>query len=205
MTQWLRGLNGRTMTGLALGFWIILIACGSIRAQADGPAWGLHLTHSPDGRVVVDSIEAVATAWNGGVRPGDEIVTIDGLDARLFDRDDLPGSVRAIAFRDSAGLERTVQAADISPSQVYVLFAGALLFALLGALVYRWSAEPIQGRLFLLLSGAFATALAATPAGRLGHAWTGYILPAAALLASPSLFGLFLAFPRPLVHARTVA
>jgi diguanylate cyclase (GGDEF)-like protein len=203
--QWRRRLNRRTTIGFVLASWIILVASASARAQVDGPAWGVHLTQSADGRVVIDQIEAVGAAWNDGLRPADQILTVDGADARPFIGRDLPASVRAFVFRDATGLERTARAPELSPSSVYVLFAASVLFALVGALVYRWSAEPLQGRLFLLLSGSFATALAATPAGRLGHPWAGYITPAAALLAAPSLFGLFLAFPRPMRHARGIA
>src|SRR5712691_10120363 len=77
-----------------------------------------------------------------------------------------------------------------------------MVFGALGVVVYRWSADPVLGRLFLLLSGSFATALVAAPSSRLGYAWAGYLTPATALLAVASLLGLFLAFPRPMRHGQ---
>ncbi len=204
MTQKLRFVNGRAMIGLGLAVWVILVFSGSLRAQASGPEWGLYLTHTSDGRTVVESIDAKGAAWPDGVRPHDEILAIGGQPAALFDGRTLPTSVHEIAFRDAAGLERTAQAADMSVSVLAILITGALLFAVLGALVYRWSAEPMQGRLFLLLTASFATAVAATPAGRLGYAWANCLTPSAALVAAPSLFGLFLAFPRPMRNAKKI-
>ena len=54
-------------------------------------------------------------------------------------------------------------------------------------IVFRWSAETNLGRLFLLLSASFATALIATPAAQLGNAWASYLAGAAADLAAPVL------------------
>jgi diguanylate cyclase (GGDEF)-like protein len=200
-----RKLNRRIMIGSLLGLWIIVAAIGSLRAQSAGPEWGVRLTQDADDRIVADMPHAIGAAWDGGVRPKDEIVTVNGEDARFFVGKDLEASVSELVFRDRGGLERTVRAPVINPSLLYVSLAGALVFGALGALVYRWSAEPLQGRLFLLLSGSFATALAAAPAGRLGYAWAAHVTAPAALLAAPSLLGLFLLFPRPLRRARRVA
>ena len=202
MIQQLRLVNRRALIGLGLAVWVILILSGSLRAHANGPEWGLYVTHTSDRRTVVESIDANGVAWPHGVRPRDEILAIDGQPAALFDGRTLPSSVHEIAFRDAAGLERTAQAADLTVSVLAVLIAGTLLFVILGALVYRWSAEPMQGRLFLLLTASFATAVAATPAGRLGYAWANWLTPSAALVAAPSLFGLFVAFPRPMRNAK---
>jgi diguanylate cyclase (GGDEF)-like protein len=204
MIQKRRLLNRRVAIGLSLVLWIILVSAGSLYAQAHGPEWGLHLGLTADGRVVADSIEASGAAWDSGVRPNDEVLRVDGEDAGPFVGHQLPSSVHELAFRSTSGVDR-VGRAELSASVLTLLIAGALLFALLGGLVFRWSAEPMQGRLFLLLSGSFATALAAAPAGHLGYAWADYITPAAALLAAPSLLGLFLSFPRPMRHAQKVA
>src|SRR5207249_3798051 len=101
-------------------------------------------------------------------------------------------------FIDSTGTERTARPADISPSALGLLAGGALLFVVLGGIVFRWSADPVLGRLFLLLTGSFATALVAFPAALLGYPWFTYACSVAAMLAGPSLFGLFLWFPRPM-------
>src|SRR5437667_415403 len=98
----------------------------------------------------------------------------------VMDRLGLSGVARhAVAFGDSSGAERTVHPAAISPSSLWLMGGGALLFVLLGGIVYRWSADPVLGRLFLLLNGSFATALVAAPAGLLGFAWAANVTPAA--------------------------
>ena len=89
-------------------------------------------------------------------------------------------------------------------SMLGLLTAGAALFSILGALVYRWSADQALGRLFILLSGSFATTLVAAPAAVLGGAWASYLATTAALLAAAALSGLFLHFPRRVRHASTI-
>jgi diguanylate cyclase (GGDEF)-like protein len=185
--------------------WVILLAFATLRAQADGPRWGMQVALSSDGRPVAASMDPVGSAWAGGARPNDEVVTIDGEGASVFVGHALNSAAHELTFRDRAGELRTVRAADMSISLLGLLAAGGLLFALLGGVVYRWSADPMLGRLFYVLCGSFATAMLATPAASLGYAWAAYLAPAAALLAAPTLFGLFLSFPRPLRHGHKLA
>jgi diguanylate cyclase (GGDEF)-like protein len=204
MIQQRRILNRRILVGLVFGLWVILVASATLRACSQGQYWGIHVAVTTEGPVVVTSIDPEGTAWLAGVRLGDQITAIDNLDARWFSGLDVPGSARELTFREDDGPDRTSYAAAISNSIVGLLAGAAVLFVVLGALVYRWSADAVLARWFLLLTGSFATALMAVPAARLGHAWAGYLVAASALLAGPGLFGLFLTFPRPIRVGRHI-
>src|SRR5437588_9351218 len=202
MTWSHRSVTRRAFIGVGLGLWVILITFATLRARADGPVWGLQLAASAQGEAVVGAIDPLGgSLWSRGVRTGDAVLTIDGQDARDFIGQDLSPTVREVVFRAPSGSVLTVTPTEVSNSVLTLLSAGALLFAVLGAVVYRWSVDAGLGRLFLLLSGSFATALLAAPAALLGHPWPGYLSGPAALLATASLFGVFLYFPRRLQHA----
>ena len=166
-------------------------------AHAGGPRWGLQIGLADDGRVIAAAVDITSAAWIGGLRAQDEIVSVDGLDARPFVGRVIPASVRSIQFRDAAGAERTADVCVTPGSAVAFLLVAAAMFVVLGGLVYRWTSDRLLGALFVTVAGSFATALVTSPAARLGSSWAGIITPAAALLASPSLLGLFLLFPKP--------
>jgi len=84
---------------------------------------------------------------------------------------------------------------DIATPLLALLVFGGWLFVLVGCVVHRWTADPLLGRVFLLLSGAFATALTALPAARLGYDWARLIVVAAVLFAPAALTSVFLLFP----------
>src|SRR5712691_9519688 len=198
-------VSRRALVGLGLGLWITLIAFGSLRARVAGPEWGVHVVQSFDGEAIADSVDRFGAGFADGVRPGDIVISVDGVDAHSFIDDQLPSSAYAVTVRKPDGETRMLRANEWSLPLLGMLTGGALLFVVLGGLVYRWSADPILGRLFLLFSASFATALAALPAAMLGHLWAAAILtPTAALFATPSLFGLFLSFPRPIRFARNI-
>jgi diguanylate cyclase (GGDEF)-like protein len=205
MIQVRRTLTRRTLVGLTLGLWIVLLAGSTLLARADGPQWGLHVGLADDGRAVAEPTNAVGIAWQGEVRPQMTLLTVEGQDARLFAGRDLPTSTTQLTFIDASGAPRTIEAPDISESSLRFLFVGAFAFVALGAVVYRWSGDPVLGRLFMLLSASFATALVAAPAARMGFGLANFVSPVAALLAAPGLFGLFLRFPRPLRASRPLA
>jgi diguanylate cyclase (GGDEF)-like protein len=197
--------NPRALIGLGLGIWVILVALGTLRARLDGPQWGVQVALSSDGRAVAGSMNTIGIAWNGGLRPDGEITAAGDRDPIQFVGTDVPPSIHELTFIDSAGVLRSVRAPDIPASYGGLLAVAALLFVVLGTIVYRWSAEPMLGRLFLLLSGSFATALLSTPAAMLGAGWASYLTPVAVLLAVSSLCAVFLWFPRPVRYARRLA
>jgi diguanylate cyclase (GGDEF)-like protein len=189
-----RVVNRRALIGLALGLWIVLVSFVSIRAEAAGPQWGLRLGRTADDHITV---ERVTPLGSGDVfRIGDEVISIDGRDPSAFAGRDVPNSVREIAVREADGNERTLSATGLSASMLALLFGGALLFVLLGGIVYRWSADAALGRAFLLLAAAFATALAAAPAARLGNPLAACLASGGALTAAASLLVVFMMFPR---------
>src|SRR5579859_2568422 len=200
-----RSVSRRAIAGLGLGLWIILLVFATLRGRADGPQWGVYVALSPDGRAVAAAIDPQGEAWGGGLRQGDEITAVGADSPQLFVGRDVPSVVQELTVRDADGALRTIGAWDIPMSLLVMLVAGAFLFVVLGSAVYRWSADAGLGRLFLLLSGSFATALVASPSARLGYAWAGYLTAAAALLAAPALFGLFLSFPRPMRFSSRLA
>src|SRR5579859_2940692 len=197
MIHWRPTISRRALVGLAPALWIILVIFATVRARADGPHWGVHLARSASGQAVVDAIDPQGMAWGAYLRLDDEVTAVDSQ----FFVGDVPSPAHELTFSDATG-QKSISAPDIPVSLLMLLIAGALVFVALGGLVYRWSADPVLGRLFLLLSGSFATALVAVPAARIGYAWAGYLTPAMALLAAPCLFGLFLAFPRPMRFGR---
>ena len=199
-----RAPSHRAVLGLCVGLWVILVAAAMLRAEADGPQWGVQVALTADDRSVATALKPTGTAWLGGVRAQNEIVSIDGQDPRSFIGVEVPSASKQLTFVDSSGAERTARPADISPSSLWLLTGGALLFIVLGGIVFRWSADPMLGRLFLLLTSSFATALVAAPAALHGHPGFEYASSAAALVAGPSLFGLFLWFPRPMRRARVL-
>ena len=195
-------VSRRAILGFGLGLWIILIVFATLRARADGPRWGVHLAQSDSGQVVADSIDPHGLAWIDGLRQLDDVIAVDGQTAELFAGGEVPSTARELTFKAPDGSVHSVGTPDFPVSLLVLLVAGAFVFVALGGAVFRWSADPVLGRLFLLLSGSFATALVASPAARLGYAWAGYLTPTTALLAAPGLFGLFLVFPRPMRHGR---
>ncbi|HTD76262.1 MAG TPA: diguanylate cyclase, partial [Chloroflexota bacterium] len=205
MTQTHWFVSRRALIGFGLGLWVILLSAVGVRAQLIGPEWGVHIARSVDNVAVAASVGSMNAGWANGIRPGDEIIAVDGGDPTHLIGKDLPGVVNEVTFRDPTALVRTARVPDVSTSMLAMLTAGAVLFATLGALVYRWSADAVLGRLFILLSGAFATTLVVAPMAILGHAWAGYLTASAGLVAGAALSGLFLYFPRPLRHAALIA
>ena len=195
MIRLARRPSRRTLAGLALGGWIILVSFLSFRAQLAGPRWGIRLDTDDAGRVTVARIDVFSNGWADRIRPDDEIVSVDGQTPTELVGKDLPSSVREIVYTRSDGVTRTATFADDSGSKQWLMFAGAFVFVILGGLVYRWSADVALGRTFLVLAGSFATTLAAAPASRSDAGLAMYLTAAGALAATPSLLSLFMLFP----------
>jgi len=192
----------RAMLGAAVALWVILLAFAVGRAGITGTQWGLSLSEDAAGRVVAAEVTLSGTA-GPRVYPGFEIVDLDGTDPHQFLGASL-SSVHEVSFRDANGTLTTLRADEIPPLSLALLTIGGLLFVLLGALVHRWSADPLLGRLFLLLSCSFATALVCVPAASLGYLWASLLAAAASFLGPASLVGIFMVFPHPLRRARRV-
>src|SRR4030088_164741 len=150
MTWGRQSVARRALIGLWLGLWVVVVTIGTLRAQAVGPIWGLQLAASAQGELVVVVVDSLGSVWGRGVRTEDTVLTIDGQDARDFIGQDLSPAVGEIVFQAPSGAVRAVAAYEVSSSLLMLLSAGALLFAVLGALVYRWSVDAALGRLFLL-------------------------------------------------------
>jgi diguanylate cyclase (GGDEF)-like protein len=185
------------MIGFGLGLWVILVASISLHAQTEGPKWGVTLVEAPEGRTIATSVASASSAAQGGVRYGTEIVAVDGAYPRAYVGPVLPGTVHEITYLDETGSPKSLRSSPVfPPSMVALLNSGAVLFVLLGGIVYRWAASAALGRIFLLLCASFATALTAAPAARLGDSLVFYLAAASAMAAGPCLLGLFLLFPR---------
>jgi diguanylate cyclase (GGDEF)-like protein len=194
-----RGLSRRDLVAIALGVWIILLAFVSVRASAAGPQWGIHLASAAaiDGSsALVDS--AADFGWHYGVRAGDRIISIDGEAPRAYAGQSVPSSVREIVFQldDADHSALTLRPAEISTSLLALLFSGALLFVVVGGIVYRWSADAALRNVFLALTASFATTLAVIPASLLGYPAAVCLAALCSLTAGPSLLVAFLLFPR---------
>src|SRR5579864_1028544 len=99
-------MDRRTVVGLMLGLWVVLLAFLALRLHAAGPQWGLHLSEvSADGRVVAASVGADNLAWELLIRPGDEITSVDSQPATAFAGQDIPSSVRQVAFAGALGTD----------------------------------------------------------------------------------------------------
>jgi len=181
---------------------VAVVAATSLRLYADGPDWGLQLGNASDGRTVVAAtVRGHGVAWEQHVRPGDRVLSIDGLDAHTFIGLDL-GRAEQLVVADARGRLRTVQPPELTEPLKVWLLGVALLFALLGAAVQRWSADPWLGRIFLVFGGATALALASMPGALRGYATVSLLAASSATVASAAFTTVFLWFPRPVRHAR---
>jgi signal transduction histidine kinase len=196
--------SARTLVGAAVFGAIVALALLSLRLDAAGPEWGVRLEGSPDGGAVAAVVRGYGVAWAQGVRPGDRVHLVDGADARSFVGRDL-GSARRLTTVDAQGRERVVQPPEPPGTVKLALVLAALLFALLGAAVFRWASDPTLGAIFLLFCGATAAALVVIPGALTGSAWANLVAACSSIVAAPALAAVFLWFPRQLRWARSVA
>jgi len=183
---------------------VALVAATSVRLYAEGPDWGLQLSSASDDRTVVAAtVRGHGVAWDQHIRPGDRILSIDGLDARTFVGLDL-GRAEQVVVADARGRLRTVQPPTLTEPLKVWLLGVALLFAVLGAAVQRWAADPWLGRIFLVFGGATALALASMPGALRGYALVNLLAASSATVASAAFTVVFLWFPRPVRHARWI-
>src|SRR5205807_591322 len=112
------------------------------------------------------------------------------------------GQAQQIVVADQRGRLRTVRPPELSEPLKLWLLGVALLFALLGAAVHRWAADPWLGRVFLIFGGATALALASIPGALRGDASVNLLAASSATVAAAAFATVFLWFPRPPRHAR---
>src|SRR5258708_4220249 len=105
-------LNRRAMIGLGLGIWVICVCVLTMRARVAGPHWGADLISTDDGRVIAVAVDVIGAAWDRGVRPGDEVISVDGADPHRFSDAELGASVRELIVRDASDRLRTVRVAE---------------------------------------------------------------------------------------------
>ena len=178
-----------------------MVAATSLRLYSQGPDWGLELAQAADGGVLALEVRGHGVAWEQHVRPGDRVVSISGVDAHAFIGQQI-GSPHEIIITDARGITGAVRSPELSGALKLWLPAVAVLFALLGAVVYRWSLDASIGWIFLLFGGTTGLALASIAAALRGYAPTHFLAASSATVASAAFTTLFLWFPRPVSGAR---
>lgn len=197
------GLGAKDLLGLAVLVVVVFVAATSLRVYAEGPDWGLQLWRAPDGGLIAGAVRGHGVAWEQRVRPGDRVLSIDTVDASSLVGQNV-GRASQIVVADASGDPRTIRPPELTDALKLWLTGVALLFALLGALVYRWGPDPWLGRLFLVFGGTTALALASVFGASRGFAPTSFIAASCATIASTAFTTVFVWFPRPLRSARSL-
>ena len=157
------------MLGVSVLVAVVLVAATSLRLYADGPDWGLQLAQAPDGGVVALAVRGHGVAWEQHVRPGDRVLSVDALDPHNLIGQQV-GRVSQIVVSDANGAPRTAQPPELTDA-LKLWFAGvAVLFALLGAVVYRWAPDARLGQIFLVFGSTTALALGSIAGATRGYA-----------------------------------
>jgi len=185
------------MLGVSVLVAVVLVAATSLRLYAEGPDWGLQLAQAPDGGVVALAVRGHGVAWEQHVRPGDRVLSVDALDAHNLIGQQV-GHVSQIVVSDANGAPRTAQPPELTDA-LKLWFAGvAVLFALLGAVVYRWAPDARLGQIFLVFGSTTALALGSIAGATRGYAPATFVAATSATAASAAFTTVFVWFPRPL-------
>jgi len=180
---------------------ILVAAAISLRLYAAGPQWGLQLGQAADGSVIALAVRGHGVAWEQHIRTGDRILFVDSLDAHNFVGGEVGGASHIEAV-DANGAPRTARPPALTDALKLWLSGVAVLFALLGVVVYRWGPDAWLGQLFLIFGGTTALALASIPGATRGYAPASFLAAVAATAASTAFTMVFVWFPRPLRGAR---
>jgi hypothetical protein len=180
---------------------VLLAAATSLRLYAEGADWGLQLGQTPDGGVVALAVRGHGVAWEQHVRSGDRVLSVDALDPHEFVGQQI-SRVSQIVVTDANGSLRTVRPPELTDALKLWLTGAAVLFALLGAVVYRWGPEARLGQIFLIFGGSTALALASMTGAMRGYAPANFVAASSATVASAAFTTVFIWFPRPLRNAR---
>jgi hypothetical protein len=194
-------MAAKDILGIGVPVAVVLVAAISLRMYADGPDWGLQLGQAPDGSVTAVAVRGHAVAWEQHVRRGDHVLTVDGLDAQTFIGKPV-GQATHLVVADANGNQRTVQPPELTDALRLWLTGAAVLFALLGAAVYRWAPDAWLGRIFLVFGGTTALALGSIAGATRGYGAATFFAASAATVASTVFTIVFVWFPRPLRGAR---
>jgi hypothetical protein len=196
------GLAAKEVLGVGMLVAVLLVAATSLRLYADGPDWGLQLGLAPDtSSVVAVAVRGHGVAWEQRVRSGDRVLSVNTLDAHNFIGQQV-GRASQIVVADANGAPRTVRPPELTDALKLWLTGVAVLFALLGAVVYRWSPDPGLGRIFLVFGGTTALALGSIAGATRGDAPANFLAASSATVASAAFTTVFIWFPRPLRGAR---
>jgi hypothetical protein len=178
-----------------------LVAAISLRLYAEGPDWGLQLGQAPDGSVTAVVVRGHGVAWEQHVRRGDRVLSVDALDPKAFIVQPI-GRVAHIVVADANGSPRTIEPPELTGALRLWLVGTAVLFALLGAAVYRWAPDAQIGRIFLIFGSTTAFALASIAGATRGYGAATFLAATAATIASTAFTTVFVWFPRALNGAR---
>jgi hypothetical protein len=193
----------KEVLGVGVLLAVTLVSAISLRLYAEGPQWGLQLGQAPDGSVVALAVRGHGVAWEQHLRPGDRVLSVDSLDARNFVGRQI-GAASQIVALDQNGAPRTARPPELTDALKLWLGGVAVLFALLGAAVYRWGPDAWLGQLFLIFGGTTALALGSIAGATRGYAPATFLAAAAATVASAAFTTVFVWFPRPLRGARWI-
>ncbi|HEY3063101.1 MAG TPA: hypothetical protein VGL99_29350 [Chloroflexota bacterium] len=195
------GWTAKEVLGVGVLVAVVLVAAASVRLYAEGPDWGLRLGQTSEGDVVALAVRGHGVAWEQHVRSGDRIVSVETLDAHNFIGQQV-GRVSQIVVADANGAQRTVRAPELTDALKLWLTGVAVLFALLGAVVYRWSPDSRLGQIFLVFGSTTALALGSIAGATRGYAPACFLAASSATVASAAFTTVFVWFPRPLRGAR---
>jgi hypothetical protein len=194
-------LGTKDVLGLIVLVAVVVVAAISLRLYAQGPEWGLQLGQAPDGGVVALAVRGHAVAWEQHVRAGDRVLLVDGVDAHGFVGQDV-GRASRIVVVDHNGTASALQPPELTDALKVWLTAVAVLFALLGVVVYRWAPDPGLSRVFLVFGSTSALALATIAGAKHGYGSATFLAATSATVASAAFTTVFIWFPRPLRGAR---
>jgi hypothetical protein len=194
-------VSAKDVLGVGILVAVILVAATSLRLYAEGPEWGLLLGPAPDGGVVALGVRGHGVAWEQHVRPGDNVLSVDARDAHSFIGQQV-GRASQIVVSDAKGATRMVLPPELTDASRLWLTGVAALFALLGAVVFRWAPDARLGQIFLVFGATTALALGSMPGAVRGYTQANFVAASCATAASAAFTTLFVWFPRPLRGAR---
>jgi signal transduction histidine kinase len=194
-------LAAKQVLGVGVLVAVVLVAATSLRLYAEGPDWGLQLGQAAGDGVVAVAVRGHGVAWEQHVRSGDRVLSVDALDAHNFIGQQV-GRASQIVVADANGALRTVRPPQLTDALKLWLTGVAVLFALLGAVVYRWAPDARLGQIFLVFGGTTALALGSIAGAMRGYAPANFLAASSATVASAAFTTVFVWFPRPLRGAR---